>query len=196
MLLAGALGFSPVAFAVATRQPMMWRRVSRPQYHLALFILIGIYTGRRKEAILSLRWAKIDLARRKMDFRRDGKAETKKRRGQCTIPGKLLPHLIRAKKYDYNVGHVITWEGEAVGDIKTAFNNAVERVFLEDVSPHTLKHTCASWLMQTGIDVFKVSDFLATSVPTLLKHYGHHHPDHQAEVAEAFSMRPQNVRRI
>ena len=37
---------------------------------------------------------------------------------------------------------------------------------------------------------------LATSVETLLKHYGHHNPDHQSEIAEAISSRPRNARRI
>lgn len=196
MLLAGALGFSPILFDIGNRQPLRWKRTSRPQYHLALFILIGLYTGRRKEAILSLRWPKVDLVRRKIDFRRDGLAETKKKRGQCAIPSRLLPHLWRARKLEFDIGHIILWEGKPVADIKTAFNNAVDRVYLKNVSPHTLKHTAATWLMQSGKDPFKISDFLATSVPTLLKHYGHHNPDHQFEIAEAISARPHNVQKM
>ncbi len=69
-LAAAALGFQPVACDIENQLPMKWKRVSRPQYHLCPFILIGLYTGRRKEAILSLRWPKIDLARGKIDFRR------------------------------------------------------------------------------------------------------------------------------
>ncbi len=194
-LIAGALGFAPVYYDIRKRHPLKWRRVARPQYHLARFILIGLYTGRRKEAILSLRWPKVDLFRRKIDFKRDGVAENKKKRGQCTIPHRLLPHLRRGKLHPHDVGHVITWEGSSIDDIKTAFSNAANRVHLEKVTPHTLKHTCATWLMQSGKDVFKISDFLATSVPTLLKHYGHHNPDHQSEIADAISARPQNVRR-
>jgi integrase len=192
-LIAAALGFQPVAFDIVTRYPLKWKRVAKPQYHLALFILIGLYTGRRKEAILSLRWPKIDLTRRKIDFRRDGLTETKKKRGQCAIPPRLLSHLRRSKKLEFDIGHVIQWEAKPVVDIKTSFNNAVDRAFLEDVSPHTLKHTAATWLMQSGKDPFKISDFLATSVPTLLKHYGHHNPEHQSEIAEAISARPQRL---
>ena len=118
MLVAGALGFEPIAFDIRTRQPTKWKRVVKPQYHLALFILIGIYTGRRKEAILSLRWPKVDLKHNKIDFRRDGIAETKKKRGKCTIPPRLLPHLVRAKKLEFDIGNVIQWEGKPVADIK------------------------------------------------------------------------------
>lgn len=196
MLLAGALGFSPIAYDAATRLPSKWSRVSRPQYHLAMFILIGLYTGRRKEAILSLRWSKVDFERRRMDFLRDGLPETKKKRGGCRIPPRLLPHLKRAKGHPHNVGHVIIWSGNSIDDLQTSFSSAAARVYLKGISPHTLKHTAASWLMQSGMDVFKASEFLATSVQTLLKHYAHHRPDHQDEAAEAIGSRPGNVRRI
>jgi integrase len=195
-LIAGALGFQPTAFEINTRKPLHWARVARPQYHLALFILIGLYTGRRKEAILSLRWPKIDLTRGRIDFRKDGVVETKKKRGQCAIPVRLLGHLTRAKKRQFDIGNVILWDGKPVADIKTSFNHAVDRVYLPHVSPHTLKHTAATWLMQSGKDPFKISDYLATSVPTLLKHYGHHNPDHQREIAEAIGSRPDRNRSL
>ena len=38
-----------------------------------------------------------------------------------------------------------------------------------------------------------MSDFFATSVPTLLKHYGHHNPDHQNKVAAVFGACPRAV---
>ena len=95
---------------------------------------------------------------------------------------------------EFDIGNVVQWEGKPVLDIKTSFNNAAARVYLENVSAHTLKHTAATWLMQSGKDPFKTSDLLSTSVLTLLKHYGHHNPDHQNEIAEAISARPDKVR--
>lgn len=162
--------------------------------YLPLFILIGLYTGRRKEAILSLRWSAVDLKAGLIDFRRPGETETKKRRGQCRIPSRLLPHMIQARRFGADIGHVVSGNGAKVADIKTAWKLAVKRAGLPGVTPHTLKHTCATWLMQDGHDPWRVSDFLATSMATVLKVYGHHHPDHQSEIAEAFGRRPQNVR--
>jgi integrase len=110
---------------------------------------------------------------------RDGTAETKKKRGPCALPARLRPHLILAKGEAPKISHVIPWEGSVIDEIKTYFNNVVRRVYLEGVTPHALKHTAATWLMQSGKDPFKISHILATSVPTLLKHYGHHNPEHQ-----------------
>jgi integrase len=187
MLLAGALGFAPVA-------PGKWARVSRPHYHLALFILIGLYTGRRMEAILSLQWRAIDFRSGWIDFTRLGKAETKKRRGRCRIPDRLLPHLQRASRFGCDVGPVISWAGRPVKNIRKTFETAAARVGLEDINRHVLKHTAISWAMQSGEEPWKVADFFATALPTILKHYGHHHPDQQAEVASRIGRRPRIVR--
>ena len=75
-------------------------------------------------------------------------------------------------------------DGERIGDIKKGFAAACERAGIEGVSPHTLQHTAATWLMQSGTDLWQAAGFLSTSVETLLQVYGHHHPDHMREAAE------------
>ena len=40
-------------------------------------------------------------------------------------------------KVGFDIGHVICWGGKPVAEIKTAFNNAVERVYLKSVSPRS-----------------------------------------------------------
>ena len=51
---------------------------------MPLFILIAIYTGRRKEAILSLRWPQVNLEARTINFEVSGRRRTNKRRGDCS----------------------------------------------------------------------------------------------------------------
>jgi hypothetical protein len=50
--------------------------------------------------------------------------------------------------------------------------------------------------MQAGVDKWKAAGFLAMSMETLERVYGHHHPDYQEEAAEGIGRRPQNVRGI
>src|SRR5262245_25467525 len=66
-------------------------RTRKARLHMPLFILLGLYTGRRKEAILSLRWPQVDLEGGLIDFDIAGRARTKKRRGKVRIPARLLP---------------------------------------------------------------------------------------------------------
>jgi hypothetical protein len=72
------------AFDIKSRKPVKWRRVFQPSYHVARFILIGLYTGTRHEANLSMRWGvdakggSFDLDRGVMYRRGDGEADSNK----------------------------------------------------------------------------------------------------------------------
>src|SRR6516225_411590 len=54
-----------------------------------------------------------------------------------------------------------------------------------DVTPHILRHTCATWLMQAGVDLWDAAGFLGMTVQQLEHGYGHHHPDYQQEAVAA-----------
>jgi integrase len=54
----------------------------------------------------------------------------------------------------------------------------------KDVTPHTLRHTRATWLMQSGIDPWEAAGHLGMSMETLQRVYGKHHPDYQKNAAE------------
>src|SRR5215469_1618570 len=89
---------------------------AQARLYLPLFILIAIYTGRRKEAVLSLRWPQIDLARRTINFDLAGRKRTNKRRGIVPIPPRLLPHIERAKRRGTEMGYVLHVNGARLGD--------------------------------------------------------------------------------
>jgi hypothetical protein len=46
--------------------------------------------------------------------------------------------------------------GERIGDIKKGFAAACERAGLRGVTPHTPKHTAATWPMQAGTDPWQL----------------------------------------
>jgi integrase len=171
-------------------------RMPQARLYLPLFVLIGLYTGRRKEAILSLRWPQVDLNAKTINFEVFGRKRTNKRRGIVPIPPRLLPHLRRASRRGTDLGYVLHINGERIRDIRKGFARACERAGLEGVTPHTLRHTCATWLMQAGTDLWQAAGFLSMSMETLTRVYGHHHPDYQRQAAENIGRRPQNVRVI
>lgn len=162
------------------------RKLPKARYHLPLFILMALYTGQRKEAILSLRWSQVDLDAQLIDFNQPGRQRTKKRRARSRIAKKLLPHLIRAKRYGRKDGPVIHIHGEPIKDVKRSFAAACKIAGLEGVTPHVLRHTSATWLMQKGVSIWDASGFLCMSAETLQRVYGHHHPDFQRNAADAF----------
>jgi integrase len=162
------------------------RKSYRARLHLPLFILMGLYTGKRKEALLSLRWPQVDFAAGRIDWNPPGRPLTKKQRGLTRIPRRLRPHLRRAyERRRSDTGCVIEYEGHPVKDVKRAFAAACEAAGVEGASPHTLRHTCATWLMQHGVDKWEAAGFLGMTLQTLESTYGHHHPDYQEGAANA-----------
>jgi integrase len=160
-------------------------REPRVRMHLPLFVLLGLYTGQRKEAILSLRWSQVDLSASRIDFNTPGARRTNKRRSKIPIPSKLLPHLRRARLRGVELGFVVNENGSRLGDVKRGFASACRRAGLHHVTPHSLRHTCATWLMQRGVSIWEAAGFLGMSQETLERIYGHHHPDFLKNAAEA-----------
>jgi integrase len=162
-------------------------REPRVRLHLPLFILIGLYTGQRKEAILSLRWSQVDLSAKRINFNTPGARQANKRRSRIPVPPKLLPHLRRARLRGTDLGFVINEHGGRIRDVKRGFATACRKAGLKDVSPHVLRHTCATWLMQKGVRLWDAAGFLGMTPETLERVYGHHHPDFLRSAAEALS---------
>jgi integrase len=190
-----------------TRQEAVWllraaRCLRKDGRHLARFILAGLYTGTRKAAILSLRidlpatsggW--IDTMRGVLYRRGTGDRETRKRQTPARLPRPFLAHVRRWKAMGCH-SVVPDHEGHRIGDIKKGWARAVSLagelarkkgivIDLSDVTPHVLRHTCATWLMQRGADRWDAAGYLGMSVETLEKTYGHHHPDHQGSAVDA-----------
>jgi integrase len=162
-------------------------REPRVRMYLPLFVLLGLYTGHRKEAILSLRWSQVDLDGSRIDFNSPGARRTNKRRSKIPIPPKLLPHLRRARLRGTDLGFVVNEKGRRLSDIKRGFATACRKAGLEGVSPHVLRHTCATWLMQKGVPIWDAAGFLGMTTETLERVCGSHHPDYLKSAAEALS---------
>lgn len=170
----------------------------RSRRHVARFILVGVYTGTRAGAICAAAlgpaegrgW--IDLKEGIFYRRPAGERETKKRRTPVRIPQRLLSHLRRWKKNGQR--YAVQFNGEPVKDVDKAFRKTAIAAKLPDVTPHVLRHTSATWLMQLKVDKGEAAEYLAMTEQTLNEVYGHHHPDHLLGPRNAFD-RPATARK-
>lgn len=164
--------------------------------HLRRFILIGLYTGTRHSAMRALLWeeavkqAWVDLDKGMIYRRGKGERETTKRRPVVKIPRRLLAHMRRwreADKRNASVVSVLHHGGEPIaGKIRTGFEGCVRDAGLPpEITPHWLRHTAATWLMERGAEMWEAAAYLGMTVTTLEKHYGHHRGDHQSSAVRA-----------
>ena len=162
-------------------------------HHLAKFIRVAVFTGTRTGALLRLQFVPnlqggwIDTERGVMYRRAAGEVETRKRTPPARLPATLLSHLQRWEQE--GARWVVEFDGAPVRSIKTAWRRAVREAGVDHCTPHDLRHTCATWMMQEGTDLWTAAGYLGMSEPMLVEVYGHHHPDHMRSAVEALDRR-------
>jgi integrase len=164
----------------------------RSRRHVAKSMLVALYTGTRASAVCGAAleptpgrgW--IDVERGVFYRRPARRLETKKRQPPVPLPPGLLAHLRRWKRHGQTFA--VEWNREPVTAVKKAFGNVVADAGLgPDVTPHVLRHTAATWLMQAGVDMWEAAGFLGMTVEMLSQRYGHHHPAHLERAKNSFS---------
>jgi integrase len=175
---------------------MLWFAYRNGYKHIVRFILIGIYSGTRHATILSLKWypsdyaGHVDIEGGKL-YRRGAKVgQTNKRRPTSRLPDRLMAHLRRWHRMDLSYGPqsaIIRWHGKPIAKEKRAWKEVVIGAGLgDDVTPHVLKHTCITWALQNGMELWDISGLSGTSLKTIEGTYGHQDADYQVAAAKAF----------
>ena len=143
------------------------------------FVMVGLHTSMRHGEILAIRLADIDFQRRviwipkaKAGAREqpitNELAEYLKRRVEMLPPGTewLFPSLGSA------TGHAHT--------IRKAFRRSVERAGLDpdQITPHTLRHTAVTHLVQSGVDLPTVQRISGHKTLAMVARYAHQNGAH------------------
>ncbi len=160
--------------------------------HVARVIRVGLYTGTRSSAICRAALAPtigrghVDLEQGVFYRRFIGRGQTKKRQPPVKIPPRLLAHMRRWQRCGVARRFVVEWNAKPLESVRKGFEAAVQAAGLGgDVTPHILRHTCATWLMQNGANLWDAAGFLGMTVQQLEQGYGHHHPDYQEDAVAA-----------
>ena len=167
------------------------RKAAMKVPHLYRFIVIGLMTGSRSGAILKARWDWVDFERGIMRRRGHGEsAAANKQRPPVRIEGAFLRLLRLWKRKDGPLGRlVVHYNGMPVTKLRRSFWTAVKAAgLLGKISPHTLRHTRATWLMQSGtVTPWEASGSLGMSLKVLEEIYAHHAPEYQSNAAKVGS---------
>ena len=137
------------------------------------FCWIALEAPARRKTIERLSWPQVNLRLGHIDFRTPGKSQTKKRQVPCPISDRLRPILERAWAERTND----LWVLDLPGSIKTTFNRLITEAELEDVTPHTLRHTAATHMAQAGVPLAMIAQILGNTVAVVERTYAHWQTD-------------------
>ena len=153
--------------------------------YLRALVTLYIETGMRCSEALNLAEPR--------NVRRDGSGglsavwlehgETKSRKGRLipltTIGADALARVLAHPLHG-------TWDNVKCGQL---FRRVTRALGLDDITLHTLRHTCASRLVQSGVDLYKAALWLGHSHTAMTERYAHLAPDHLQAPREALERR-------
>jgi integrase len=167
--------------------------------HIIRLLLVGVYSGTRLSAMLGLNWIPninggwVDLEKGVMYRKAVGERVAHNKR---KTPVKIPPRLLRFLKYwhardsrseDIPAQYVIHYFGEKMIKPHKAFRAVRAKAGLgEDVTPHILRHTRATWLAHAGVDVQEAAASLGITSDEFERTYLHNAPEFQQSAANAF----------
>lgn len=155
--------------------------------HMRLFVALALYTGARKGAILALKWSQVNLHKRLIDYNQPGRVQTKKKRPVVPISSELLEML----RVEHKGPYVVMFRGGPLKDIKKSFAEACKASKLKGITPHTLRHTFATWLAQAGRPMGNIAKLLGDSIVTVERNYAHHSPEYMQDDVDVISIKLQ-----
>lgn len=144
------------------------------------FIPIAYYTAARRASIERLTWFQVDRAHRRINLAKKGEQRTKKRRPIVPIDPALDLVLDRCTARRANE-YVL----RADVSVYRGFVALAAETLGRECSPHILRHSRATHLLQEGRKPWAVASLLGDTLTTVLRVYGHHCPDYLlAELAD------------
>jgi integrase len=114
--------------------------------HLALIVTIALFTGMRRGEVLGQLWEHIDFDRRLLSVTKSKTAEGEHR--EIPISSQLMAALYPIRKSE---GFVVTYDGEPMRRIKTAWAATIRRAGISYLRFHDLRHTFNSRLVEVGV---------------------------------------------
>jgi integrase len=104
---------------------------------------------------------------------------------------RLSPEKPR-KKYGSRSGELV-FPSEAqtrlnASNISRSLNLALEKAKMTDFHFHDLRHTCATRMVQAGVDLYKVQRLLGHKSPIMTQRYAHHYLESLRDGVEALDV--------
>ena len=148
--------------------------------HLNPIVIVALNTGMRRGEILNLKWENVDTNQR-LIYIMGSKSGEKREIPINNLLLELLKRLRRSSKSDYVFSHK---DGSPFGKVDKSFRSACKRAGIKDLRFHDLRHTFASHLVMSGVDLKTIQELLGHKSLEMTLRYAHLSPDHKRKAVD------------
>jgi integrase/recombinase XerD len=135
-------------------------------------LVVAVETGLRKEELLGLKVSNIDFRRRELHLDVT-KTSSPRRVPLSPLALATIKELLEQRSRPRSPYLFCKADGTRIGNPKKAFAGACRRANIEDFRYHDLRHTFASWWVQEGGDLYRLSRILGHATLQMSARYGH-----------------------
>ena len=146
------------------------RLLSASPSHLKLILEMAVQTGMRLEELLGLRWEQVNLERREVRL-----VVTKTNLPRVVPLSDRAVAIFVASPRLGSSPYVFTNPntGQRYRNLRHSFRKACSRSGITDYRWHDIRHTFASWHVQSGTDLYRLSRILGHSTLQMTTRYAH-----------------------
>lgn len=149
--------------------------------HLADMAAFSLATGLRAANVTGLQWSQVDLARQ-LAWVHPDQAKAKK---AIPVPLNAGAVALISKQVGKHLTHVFSFRGKPITQVSTkAWYAALERAGITDFRWHDLRHTWASWHVQSGTPLYALQELGGWASTEMVRRYAHLAAEHLAPYAE------------
>ncbi|WP_434782653.1 tyrosine-type recombinase/integrase [Ferrovum myxofaciens] len=161
--------------------------------HLRAMATFAVFTGLRKSNVTSLEWSQVDLVRKVAWIHPD---QAKAGKPIC-VPLSENAFCVLAEQVGKHPERVFTYKGHPITGIKSAWGKALQRaglgrfenvqgetVFVPDFRWHDLRHTWATWHVQSGTPLAVLQKLGGWADIKMVLRYAHFAPDYLSQFAD------------
>ncbi len=150
-------------------------------------ITVAIHTGMRRGELLNLTWDDVDLVGSSVFVRRSKSGEGRRIPMSPTVR-RMLSALSQARRERMHSSVIRQSEAERrvftaprggfLRNLNRVWYRAIKRAGLEGLHFHDLRHTFASRLAMSGVDLFRVQTLMGHKSSRMTVRYAHLSPEH------------------
>ena len=154
--------------------------VLRCNEYIKPIVTVAINTGMRRGEIMGLKWRDIDFKRRIIHLYNTKNGEKR----EIPMNEIALNALIGVRKHPDSELIFVKKNGQPYGDFKKSFFTACQKSDIKNFRFHDLRHTFASHLVMSGVDLNTVRELLGHKSLAMTLRYAHLSPNHKKQAVD------------